>query len=190
MVFNIQFFMRKFVCFSYIMLTFLLVSCSGGANKSAESEAKADYAENGISIKYQADDRLNMVGQQSHSLVLVIYQLSDVNGFNTFAGYKEGLVKLLAAESFDATVTAVTKKYIEPGSGGVISLDRAAHTEHVGIVAGYYDLNPDKSSTLLNITYDTSRHGWLLQKSTTVNLLDVTLMLGKDGVRVEENNES
>ncbi len=193
MVLFSQLCVRKIIYFLSLLLIVFLAGCGDSANKvvQAEAKAKATFTENGIYIKYQADDRLNLVNQQSHSLVLVTYQLTDAKGFNTFAGYKEGLVKLLAGESFDKTVTAVSKQYIEPGSGGVITLDRAADTEHVGIVAGYYDLSPKKSSALLSITYDTSRHGFLyLKKSTTVNLMDITVMLGKDAMRVEEDDES
>lgn len=144
------------------------------------------FAKDAITIKYQADKQLNSFDDKSHSLLIVVYQLSDVNVFNSYAGYREGLLKILDATSFDASVTAFHKEYIEPGSKGTLKLDRAEKTKHIGIVAGFYDLIPSKCSTLIDITYTTGRHGLLLTKSTTVDPLNINLILEKDGLRVEE----
>jgi len=149
-----------------------------------------DYAKGAITVDYQAEKDLNLYNNKSHTIVIVVYQLTDVNGFNNLAASQDGLRKLLSAESFDQTVTTVTKQYLEPGSAGSWKLDRAAETKHVGIAAGFYELLPEKSAILVDLSYDTSRHGWTLKKMTTVNPLDVTLVFGSDGLRLKEKSDA
>lgn len=185
MAFHRSLFQRRVCCFLCFFFSLLLGSCG----TKQEPAPKLDYAKGAVTVQYQADKQLNFSDQQPHALLLVLYQLSDVNVFNSFVGYREGLVKLLQATSFDSSVTAVHKKYIEPGSSGRMIFDRAGQTQHLGIVAGYYDLIPEKSSHLTALTFDTSRHGWLLTKSTTVNPLHLNLVLGKDGMRLVEDND-
>jgi len=176
---------RGYGWFIVILLSSLIAGCG------AKPAPVFDFEKDAVFLHYQADKELNLYGGQPHSAVLVVYQLSEVNAFNQHAGYRGGLVQLLSASHFDPSVTAVTKKYIEPGSSGVLTLDRAAHTQYVGIVCGFYELIPEKSAILVDVNYDTSRHGLLLKEKTTVNPLKTRLFLGKDVVRLmEEDNGS
>ncbi len=170
-------------------LLFFLLYMHGCA--SHDPPPKMVFAKDAITIKYKADPQLNMVNNQPHSLLLVVYQLSSVNAFNNYTGYRDGLVKLLDGELFDKSVTAVHKYFIEPGSHNVLVMDRAEHTKHVAIVGGFNDLIPEKCSVVANITTSTHRHGLLLAKKTTVDPLTIDLILGKEGMRIEtENNDS
>ncbi|WP_028583989.1 type VI secretion system lipoprotein TssJ [Desulfogranum mediterraneum] len=170
-----------------LLLCLFLVSC--GAKQ--DPPPQLDYAKAAITVNYQADKELNFADHQPHTLLLVIYQLSEVNAFNSYVGYRQGLVKLLQAASFDPSVTALSKHYIEPGSSGLFTLDRAAKTQHLGIVAGYHGLDPEKSADLIPLSYETGRHGWLLTKSTTVKPLHIKLVLEKDRIRrLEDGDDS
>ncbi len=149
------------------------------------------FAQNAVTIKYQADSQLNLVNNRPHSLLLVVYQLSSLNTFNSYAGYKDGVVKLLAGKSFDKSIASVHKEYIEPGSNGSILLNRAEGARYVAVVGGFNDLIPTKCSILVEITTETSRHGIWLTKRTTVNPLTVNLVLEKDGLRLKKaDNDS
>ena len=115
----------------------------------------------------------------------MIYQLKEINEFNSLAEHKEGLKKLLEAKVFDESVMALKKKYIKPGGAGRITLDRAEHTRFIGIVAGYYDLQPYRCVTVQDIRYETETHGlFKIWKNTEISLLDISLTLGRDGLRV------
>ncbi|MCI5223968.1 MAG: type VI secretion system lipoprotein TssJ [Candidatus Electrothrix sp. AR4] len=151
------------------------------------------FGEDAITIIYRAALDLNAVNDRPHSLMLVIYQLKDINEFNRFAGYQEGLKKLLEAKIFDPSVMSMKKNYVEPGGARHITLNRAEHVRFVGIVAGYYDLLPSRCSTVLDIEYETERHGLLkIWKNTNINSLGINLVLGRDGLRVkrERNYDS
>jgi predicted component of type VI protein secretion system len=123
-------------------------------------------------------------------LLVVIYQLKEVNEFNRLGGYKEGLKKLLEAKVFDESVMALKKIYIEPGGARRITLDRAEFTRFVGIVAGYYDLEPSRCVTVQDIEYQTEKHGlFKIWKNTKISLLGISLTLGRDGLRVIRKTE-
>ena len=144
------------------------------------------YGEEGISIVYRAALDLNMVNDRPHSLMLVIYQLKDVNEFNRFAGYKEGLKTLLEAKVFDPSVMAMKKVYVEPGGARNLFLNRAENARFIGIVAGYYGLLPSRCTALIDIEYETKRRGlFKIWKKTAINRLHINLVLGPDGIRME-----
>lgn len=100
------------------------------------------YAAKAIQIEYRADDNLNIYEEKPHTLMLVVYQMGDVNPFNANIKDAVGLATLLKAEKFDQSVMAVDKFFIEPGAHNRIELDRYENVKWVGIVAGYYDLIP------------------------------------------------
>jgi len=170
-----------------ISLFFLLSACAD------DPKPEWKYGEDAITIVYRAALNLNAVRDRPHSLMLVIYQLKDINEFNRLAGYKEGLKKLLEAKVFDDSVMAMKKIYVEPGGARNITLNRAENTRFVGIVAGYYNLIPSRCSMLLDIEFETERHGlFKIWKNTKINLLGIGLVLGRDGLRVlkEASDES
>lgn len=172
--------------FNTIKLILLLLSLFfliSGCAKDPKPEWK--YGEDAITVVYRSAMDLNAVNDRPHSLMLVIYQLKDINEFNRFAGYKEGLRKLLEAKVFDESVMAMKKIYVEPGGARNITLNRAENSRFVGIVAGYYDLVPSRCSAVLDIEYETKRRGLLkIWKNTNINSLGINLVLGRDGIWV------
>jgi type VI secretion system VasD/TssJ family lipoprotein len=165
---------------SYLLCLLLLTSCAADA-----PEPEWKYGENGINIVYRAAPDLNAEGNDPNALVLVIYQLKEINEFNRLAEDRKGLQKLLEAKTFDESVMALKKKYIKPGGAGRITLDRAEHVRFLGIVAGYNSLAPYRSVTVQDIQYETEKHGlFKIWKNTKISLLDISLTLGRDGMRV------
>jgi len=168
-------------------LSSLFVILVAGCSSKKEAPSDWSYGKKSVTITYQADKDLNQVDGRQHTLLLVTYQLNDVNSFNRFAGYKEGVEKLLSAEAFDATVMSVDKTFVEPGASGTLEYDRAENAKYVGMVAGYYNLSPQKSVLLREITYGSKRTGMLkLSKTTVINPLTINVVLAKDGIREEK----
>ncbi|XCN73051.1 MAG: type VI secretion system lipoprotein TssJ [Candidatus Electrothrix aestuarii] len=176
---------QKKIPLLFLLCLLLLTSCAADA-----PEPEWKYGEDAIDIVYRATPDLNTKDGDPNALLLVIYQLKEVNEFNRLAGYTEGLKQLLEAKVFDESVMALKKIYIEPGGARRITLDRAEHTRFVGIVAGYYDLEPYRCVTVQDIEYETEKHGlFKIWKNTKISLLGISLTLGRDGLRVIRKTE-
>lgn len=111
------------------------------------------FEKRAILLRVRSAGNLNHYQDRAHTLLLGIYQLSDPNGFNTMRRTKAGLQELLAKERFDAAggIVAAEKRVIRPDRAEVIILDRAEGAQYVGIVAGYFDLIPERVSYLIRI---------------------------------------
>ncbi len=167
----------------YLPLLLCLVLLTSCADDAPKPEWK--YGENGIDIVYRATPDLNAQGNDPNALLLVIYQLKEINEFNRLAENKKGLQKLLEAKVFDESVMALKKKYIKPGGAGRVTLNRAEHTKFIGIIAGYNNLQPYRCVAVQDIQYETEKHGlFKVWKNTKISLLDISLTLGRDGMRV------
>jgi len=123
---------------------FFLVSCSSTPQPVDGSDEK--FAQQAISIKYTSSDKLNSYDNQSHAIPLVVYQLNDINSFDSLNKDGAGIIKLLEAKKFDKSVMSVTKYYISPNKTKELLLDRATKTAWVALVVGYYDMQPSQST--------------------------------------------
>ena len=89
-----------------------------------------------------------MYEQNAHTLALCVYQLKSPNAFNELAKNQDGLVKLMGCSKIGDTVTSVQRLILQPAELRTVTMDRAEGTQYVGIVAGYYNLTPNKVSKL------------------------------------------
>jgi len=120
-------------------MTLFFVACSS----PQPSNSFARYA---IVIDYESSPELNVYNEQPHVIPLVVYQLSDINSFNTLKKDKAGIIKLLEAEKFDKSVTSVHKYFVSPAQHFDFLVDRASGTKWVALVAGYYEMQPAQST--------------------------------------------
>ena len=158
----------------------LFMSCS----RKPDPEPTWAFGAKGIRISYTAPKLLNVVKDKPHTLLLIVYQLDNVNVFNKFAGYKGGLERLLKAQSFDPSVMAVDKVFIEPAESTTMVLNRAENAKWIGIVAGYYDLAPGKVSRSLEIPFKVKTKGVIRRKRIAeVDTLHVNLLLGPHSIQ-------
>jgi type VI secretion system VasD/TssJ family lipoprotein len=139
-----------YIKFVFLLLTLLLIGCSSTPKPSGASDNK--FAEDAILIKYGSNKNLNMYDNQSHDIPLVVYQLDDINSFNTLKKNKTGIIKLLQNKKFDKHVMSVSKFFISPNETKQIFLNRANDVSWVCLVAGYYDLKPSQSTLQYKIS--------------------------------------
>ncbi|WP_320006566.1 type VI secretion system lipoprotein TssJ [Maridesulfovibrio sp.] len=176
----------------FIFMLLLLVPVSGcGGNKkpvnpttvttpaSSPDQMKWTYQTDAISFKLGVAKNLNEYDGAPHSLLLCIYQLSNISKFNEFSGSSAGMEKLFNCTSFDPSVTQVKREFVQPGHNSTISMDRAEGTKFVGVVAGYYDLQ-GKGSRTWQIPMDVSETGMLWWSDTWYSpaKLDAMIILG------------
>ncbi len=158
----------------------LLYSCT----KKPDPVPSWSFEAKGIQIRYTADRLLNAYNNKPHTLLLIVYQLDNINAFNKFSTYKEGLGKLLEAKTFDPGVMAVQRVYIEPGAENVLVMNRADNAKWVGIVAGYYDLEPGKVNKSFEIPFKVETKGFIRkEKIAKVQPLNVNLLLGPHSIQ-------
>jgi type VI secretion system VasD/TssJ family lipoprotein len=168
----------------------LLSACSSGDHQ-AKSSPTSGFEPGGIEIRYRADKMLNEFDNKAHTLVLVVYQLSDAALFQEFTLSNSGLKKLLASEHFDASAVFIKRYIIQPGESKKIILDRVENVRWIGLVAGYYNLDDALTHRLFEIPVITEETGWIFKKrSSRLDYFLVNLYLGPHAIhRVGEETE-
>jgi len=170
---------NRWVLIGFLSMT-LIVSCT----KKPDPVPSWAFGTKGIEIVYTADKLLNAYDNKPHTLLLVVYQLDNVNAFNKFSAYKEGLGKLLEAQNFDASVMGIDKVFVEPGDQKTMVLDRAENAKWIGVVAGYYDLVPGKANRTSEFSFDVHTSGFIRKKrEALVKKLTINLLLGPNGIQ-------
>jgi type VI secretion system VasD/TssJ family lipoprotein len=129
-----------------IALAIATTSCS-----LRSSKAEWQYQKSAIALHMSGDPLLNLYQQKPHSLLLCVYHLKDLNGFNQLADQKDGLSALLDCGRFDQSVTYSKRLVLQPKQKREESMDRTEGAKYVGIVAGYYDLRKESSSRSFQI---------------------------------------
>ena len=161
-------------------LLWVLSSCA----HKPDPEPSWGFGPKGVKITYKAVKLLNAFDDRPHAMLMVVYQLSEANEFKKLSQYEDGLRQLLEAKGKDPTFMATHKVYIEPGDTKTLVLDRAEKARWVGVVAGYYALEPGKVTALFEIPHSVETHGLIRRKRVAkVEPLEVTLVLGEQAVQ-------
>jgi type VI secretion system VasD/TssJ family lipoprotein len=128
--------------FTCLSLAVLLVSCATEPTELKVEPDAWEYEKRGIEISIKAPSDLNSLSGRPHSLALGVFQLNDPNTFSGLAQTREGAVELLQKGRIDDTVSNFTLINIRPGERKNVTLNRAQAAQYVGVIAGYYALNP------------------------------------------------
>jgi type VI secretion system VasD/TssJ family lipoprotein len=129
------------------------------------------YEKNAISLNFTGDPDLNLYQKRAHSLVVCVYHLKDLNGFNQLTDEKDGLPRLLECGRFDPGVTYSRRLVVQPARALNETLDRTDGAKYVGVVAGYYNLQKENSVRSFPIPVTGKRvKKSLVQKPAKMNL--------------------
>lgn len=164
----------------YIVLTlWCVLVCLGSCSHKPEPTPSWEYGVKDIKISYTADKLLNAFDDRPHTLLITIYQMNNVNTFKKLSKYGDGLKKLLGAQSTDPSLVAAQKFFVEPGESKTLVLNRAEKARWVGIVAGYYNLVPEKVTKVFEIPVHIKTKGLIRRKQVAeIQPLHVDLILG------------
>jgi predicted component of type VI protein secretion system len=98
--------------------------------------------------------------------------------------YEDGLKRLLEAQSSDASFMAAQKFFVEPGESKTLTLNRAEKAKWIAIVAGYYNLAPDKVTKVFEIPVKVETKGLIRRKRVAeIQPLHVDLILGPHSIQ-------
>ena len=160
------------------MCCFLVLSCSSKTVPSVP-EVKYGYEPDSIQLHLKADRRLNLFQNNSHSLSLCVYQLTDPNGFNLRIGEEEGLYELLECTRFDSSVATFKRLVIQPGEEVEKKMDRGEGAKYVAVVAGYFTLQRDRIHLLREVPVVIEKKGWFFRtKIHKPGVMNIDLLLG------------
>lgn len=121
----------------------------------------------------------------SHNILLCTYQLTAPAAFQELAANLGGIRKLLECARFDQTVVHVERRFISPGQESSFVLDRAEGAQHVGLAAGYNDLQPGLVTTIYSFPALQDREGIWPWSSDVYNPgpLTMDILLGPNSIQ-------
>lgn len=135
-----------FVMFRWCCLAVLVIlaSCSSTPTELTVDPDDWVYEKRAITVSVKAPSDLNSVSGRPHSLAVGIFQLNDPNTFNGLSVTTEGATELLQKGQIDETVANFSLVKVRPGEQKKVTLNRAQTAQYVGVIVGYYNLNPSK----------------------------------------------
>jgi type VI secretion system VasD/TssJ family lipoprotein len=138
----------------------------------------------GIQIQYTSAPNLNFYENRPHTILLVVYQLSGLNAYQSFFKTPDGLGRLLQADRFDPSVVGVDQFFVEPNEKKTLVLDRVENAQFVAVIAGYYDLQPGQINRTFEIPVITDKKGVYGFRTTvsSVGQLNITLFMGPNSL--------
>jgi len=128
--------------------------------KIANEELKKNYpvpqvqwtfAAKAIEIRFKADPSLNSYDGEPHTLAVAVYQMSDPSVYLGYGANRDKLTEIMDAHRFDPSITSFQQVFLQPGEERVIRFDRAENSRFVGIVAGYFQSDPDQTTRLFEV---------------------------------------
>jgi type VI secretion system VasD/TssJ family lipoprotein len=157
------------------LAAFLIYACASQPPPPAQPEP----ASKAIRLQLKSDPQLNFYNNLPHSLLVCVYQLSNLNELNQLSEDAEGISKLRECALFDSSVTQAKRVIVHPDQNLNLELDRAQGTKYVAIVAGYQLLEKERVIRLFEIPEIVEKKGWIRRtKTLKLGPLDISLRLG------------
>lgn len=148
--------LSRWVCL--LSLAFLAACSSTPTELTVDPEGWV-YEKRAITIAVKASADLNSVSGRPHSLAIGVYQMSDPNTFNGLSVTQEGAVELLQKGQIDETVANFSLINIRPGEQKKVTLNRSQTAQYVGLIVGYYKINPAKDVKVFPIPLRAQERG-------------------------------
>ncbi|GAB5096920.1 type VI secretion lipoprotein TssJ [Caballeronia sp. LP006] len=164
----------------------VLAGCSMFSGTSAkQAVAAVDWSAAGdaILVQLDADDLLNEYNNEPHTLLLGVVQTADADSFRKLSADAGTLASTLGEAAPNPAILQLTRYVVQPGGHTILSIDRAAKAKMVGLIAGFYTMDPASSARLFEIPLAISNqafvgHDYAAQPQT----LALRLSLGRDAI--------
>jgi type VI secretion system VasD/TssJ family lipoprotein len=152
-------------------MAFMVTACSSTPTELTVAPEDWVYEERAITITVRAPSDLNSVSGRPHSLALGVFQLNDPNTFTGLSVTREGAVQLMQKGRIDDTVSNFTIVNVRPGERRKVYLNRAQSAQYVGIIAGFFELNPKNDVKLFPIPLKAQKRGLVEKGLAAVSLI-------------------
>lgn len=130
---------RIFIVTAFSML---LLACASEPTELVIEEEEWVYEIRAINLVARASADLNSVRGRPHSLALGIFQMNDPNTFRGLSVTQTGAVELLQKGQIDESIVNFEQITIRPGEQKKVAINRAQTAKYIGVIAGYFKLNP------------------------------------------------
>jgi predicted component of type VI protein secretion system len=164
-------------------MALLLVGCA--SQRPTLNAQEWTYQQNGISVDVQADKALNIVNNNSHTLLLAVIQTTSLQKVQHYLQNANGIATFLqkpnTAETAEHFYT--NKFYVNPGENNQFSLTRMAGMKYVVVIAAYNHLIPNQTVAIYDIPVDSHVDGlkfW--QRIYYPAPLHIKMHLGRHGI--------
>lgn len=155
----------------------------GSSEDDALKALKWTYAEDGIQIVSTADPHLNQSVGEPHTLALSVVQMDDPSAFASYASNAGKMSALLLANSAPPEFLSLNRIFISPGESRTLTLARMENAKYVGVVAGYYHLDPTRSARLYRIGVEVGSSGFIVKsRNASPEPLRIELSFGADAL--------
>lgn len=154
-----------------LFTAWLLSACASTPTELTIAPEDWVYEDRAITLTVKAPADLNSVSGRPHSLALGVFQLNDPNTFSGLSETRDGAVQLLQKGRIDDTVANFTIVNVRPGEKRKVHLNRAQTAQYVGIIAGYFELNPRNDVKLFPIPLKAQKRGLVEAGLVAISLM-------------------
>lgn len=165
--------------YKIVMVFMLLVFFTACAPARKNGGEDLSYVKDAIRVSLSSTTDLNFYNNQSHTVVLIFYQLSEPNIFNQMLESPDGIVKLLEAKPFDASDLSRRSLVVQPGEFREVMMDRVQGARYIAAIAGYYSLKGPQISRVTPIKVE-SFQSFFWRKIDSAPKMQFNLRLGSD----------
>lgn len=158
-------------CRAWIACTLLLAGCSSAPPQLTVAPNDWTYGARLLQVHVSTANTLNIDSGQPHAISLGVFQLSDPATFSSLSASPAGAAKLLdQGQAADASVVDFDRIVLQPGEKRTVYLNRAANAQYIGLIAGYYKIDPIQDVALFNIPIVAKPVGWVTKGMVAVGL--------------------
>ena len=129
----------------------LMFACSSAPTELVVEEQEWIYEVRAINLVIRAAADVNSVSGRPHSIAVGVFQMNDPNTFSGLSVTQEGAVELLQKGQIDESVVNYQLITIRPGEQKKVSISRAQTAKYIGVIAGYFKLNPKTDTKIFPI---------------------------------------
>ena len=129
----------------------LLAACSSAPTELSVEEDKWTYEVRAINLLLRATADVNSVSGRPHSIVVGLFQMADPSTFDGLSVTREGAVELLQKGKIDETIVGFQLVTMRPGEQKSVSISRAESAKYIGVITGYFKLNPKTDVKIFQI---------------------------------------
>ena len=120
----------------------LLAACTSKPTELSVEEEEWTYEVRAVNLVLRASSDVNSVSGRPHSIAVGLFQMADPNTFGGLSVTREGAVELLQKGKIDETIVDFQLLTLRPGEQKKVSISRAETAKYIGVIAGYFKLNP------------------------------------------------